>query len=204
MRFIEGNKRYVLVFPDDGFVLKFPIIYWGSVLGRLKTGRSRHRQRQEGMKRGQWFSEFLWEELFGEHHATFEWKIREFLFAGFVENWRERQYYRLSTGARRRLLQPTWFSFFGLVNIQKYGMPSPQPRTVADLRAGKRIYDRLFDIAGEDLNMDGHHFAYNPNFHICGSRLKFLDYGGLETQCVIDKYAEQFAEIKFPFEPPDL
>ena len=54
-------------------------------------------------------------------------------FEGFVSNWRERAYYKRATVPQRLILQPTYFTLFGILNVQKYGKP-------ADKADGDKMY----------------------------------------------------------------
>src|ERR1700734_2119439 len=42
-------------------------------------------------------------------------------FRGISDNWSERRFYKHNNVLNRLLLQPTYFSLLGLINIQKYG-----------------------------------------------------------------------------------
>ena len=158
-----GDERRVVAIPSLGAVFKFPRIYFKAAFEQIQRGRTRNQMYLMGKKHGQKFSDFLREQL-TQFEIGSMWTIRGFLCSGLRSNRSERHYYKKSNGAKRQLLQPTYFSLFGLMNVQKYGVPVRQPRTKAELDQGKRIYDQLFPIAGVDLNEDGHHFAYKCGF----------------------------------------
>src|SRR5690606_27796469 len=88
--------------------------------------------------------------------------VRGPLFLGVVTNWNEFKFYRNS---KHELLQPTYVSLFGLVNIQRYGEPCTLDK--------ERLWERVFAVVGDQLWCDGHHFRNPENFKLgsCGVRL---------------------------------
>jgi hypothetical protein len=144
----KGTYKYVFSFPKFGFVIKFPII-------RVKECVSAYR-------RG-----FL--HLGGiKYYHTFIW----YIFRGINENWNEFKFYRKHKSS---WLLPTYFSLFGLINIQKYGPD-----------CGIKTYSYFHRIIKNDiLEKDRHHFENNKNFSIIGDCLYFRDYGGRKTQKII-------------------
>jgi len=102
-------------------------------------------------------------------------------FRGVSDNWCERNFYKHSDALSRLLLQPTHLSLFGLINVQKYGEP-------ADIGDSEPIYHAFFQIAGQDLIQDGHHWVNAKNFHLATDGPKLLDYGGEATRRIIDQY----------------
>jgi hypothetical protein len=93
-------------------------------------------------------------------------------------NWRE---YTFFLKTRDPFLQPTYFSFFGLFNIAKYG----QPVKLNEGELRKRMIGLFSAVVYEE---DWHHFKNRSNF--CESRkgdLRTVDYGSTVTQQVITK-----------------
>lgn len=174
----KGDTRRVIAVPRLGIVFKFPRIYWAYALNKWRSGRARHRLYKLGKKQGKPFSEFL-REQFVEDEVDFGWTIKAFLFGGVLSNWRERKYCKCAGLLHRLFLQPTYFSFFGLVNVQRYG----KPLSIEDSGA---MYSSFFEIAGRDLNADGHHWLKGKNFHLAPDGPKALDYAHKATQRVID------------------
>ena len=109
------------------------------------------------------------------------WRNLCHTFRGIGDNWRERSFYKHADASYGPLLQPTFFSFFGLVNVQKYGKP-------ADEKDSDPIYHAFFPVAGQDLIRDGHHWNNAGNFHLAGDGPKLLDYGNPMTQWIVRKY----------------
>lgn len=102
-------------------------------------------------------------------------------FEGFASNWRERAYYKRTNTLHRLFLQPTYFSLFGIFNIQKLGKPMDEARS-------DEMYRRFHAVAGEALIRDGHHWTFANNFHLASDGPKILDYGSVDTQRIIDEY----------------
>jgi hypothetical protein len=102
-------------------------------------------------------------------------------FEGFSSNWRERTYYKHADASGKLLLQPTYLTFFGVFNVQKYGEP-------ADEADSDEMYRQFHSIAGKALIRDGHHWSFADNFHVHTDGLKILDYGNVATQQIIDEF----------------
>ena len=181
MYFKKGDTRNVLAFPDLGFVIKLPRIYWSNALDLIRSARTRHQMHKLGKEYALSFKEFLREQLF-ERTSEHSWCLKSALGAGVMSNWRERVFYKISDPSIRLLLQPTYFSLFGFFNIQKYGKP-------ADIEEDSEpIYHAFYPIAGSDLIRDGHHWFNGSNFHLAVDGPKLLDYGNTKTQWIVEKY----------------
>ncbi|MFM2374801.1 MAG: hypothetical protein RLZZ234_796 [Candidatus Parcubacteria bacterium] len=185
----RGASRTVIAVPSWGIVCKIAHIDLAEALYLLKRAKVDH-DRFCLMGDRQSFRTYLKQQLFERKVEQFA-TLKRALFHGLVSNWRERRYYKESDGARRKLLQPTYFSLFGLLNIQKHGAPM----TVN----GELVYKAYFDVVGPPVNKDGHHFFCASNFHHTGEGVVFLDYGSLVTQDILTKYGE---EIQRRFVPP--
>ncbi|MDO8512509.1 MAG: hypothetical protein Q7S57_04505 [bacterium] len=125
------------------------------------------------------------------------------LFHGIACNWRE---YRFYSRTKHPFLQPTYFSFFGTVNIQKYGRPVRIP--FEDEYNRDKWWTRMFwmpvlGITNGEVIRDGHHFLNPENFcqDIFG-RPKIVDYGLPRTQEIIKKWGEQIHISIFLYEEP--
>ncbi|OGH83709.1 MAG: hypothetical protein A2261_00960 [Candidatus Magasanikbacteria bacterium RIFOXYA2_FULL_44_8] len=97
MQIEHGTTRVVVLLPILGIVIKFPIIrIWGSIrLAKIAVRALRMkipRTRQVLLP-----------------------CIKDSLFLGIANNWREFWFYLRN---RHPILKPTFFSFFGLFNIQ--------------------------------------------------------------------------------------
>jgi len=104
----KGENRIVALFPVFNLVLKFPRI-------RLWLA----------MK---WVREVIntpedWQHYLGK--TVYHKSIKRCLFKGVVDNWKECEFYYKTN---HPFLQPTYFSFFGLCNVQRYGQTVNQER----------------------------------------------------------------------------
>lgn len=106
-----------------------------------------------------------------------------YIMRGIIENWGERSFYKFT---KNPLLQPTYFSILGLVNIQRYSKPLEG--------VGFSIASTLWKISGFDERVadDRHHFCNSKNFTKDEAvKLRMLDYGFKKTQEVIFAYGER-------------
>ena len=187
MIFSAGDYRFVVAFPVLGIVIKLPIIR-GSVIWYHLTQIATH------IWKGQWSllrkRMEMYREMTVHHHFT----LKSAIGKGIVDNWNERQFYKHNNLLFRILLQPTYCSLFGLVNIQKYGQPLPETE---NYEAFMEWWAKWYNIAGQGLIRDAHHFENTGNFHNDAGQIKFLDYGGVRTREVIDQYGLRFVR-EFP------
>lgn len=166
MRVIKGTHRIALVFERFGIVLKFPNIDW-----QWAWDDSRPFLQHEGIR--------------GFRYLTFDpgGILYEPVSQGIMENWYEHRFYRRT---RYPFLLPTYFSFFGLVNIQRLGLPCG----MSDME----VYRAFLGIAGmDDLMRDPHHFLNAGNFcrHPITGQFMVLDYGGLECRKILSDHADR-------------
>ena len=105
--------------------------------------------------------------------------IKRLLFRGLLENWREYRFYRKT---RNKLLLPTYFSVFGLVNIQQLASSRPLDES--------NLWCQLHDLTNRAAWKDNHHFSNPDNFCLVNGKLMVIDYGGLEVQDVLAEYED--------------
>ncbi len=104
------------------------------------------------------------------HHKKYEiFGLRRSLFGGIMANWNEYLFYRET---KNSFVMPTYFSLFGLINIQKRG----QEITFWSYT------DVWMYICHNSANKNqpfcnSHSFAEKENFCLDGDKLKMLDYG---------------------------
>lgn len=200
----RGDRRSVLVIPSLGIAIKIAVIRWSEAWRLLKTAKRNHGRYVLGYRNtsAQPFMDFIWCQIF---ERTVEDRsdgrgisLKKLLFAGIVDNWHEYWFYKLNPGLQT-LLQPTYATFFGIVNIQKYGKPIKESKEDAYY---KLLYKAYRAIVGEGLDRDGHHFFYEGNFHLRkDGKVVFLDYGGSATRKILKEYG---LEILLQFVPPQL
>jgi hypothetical protein len=150
----KGTNRIVLVFPMIHLAIKFPII---GICTAMKGYKSRNLYAGFSVDSGQ-----------GPRAA---------LFGGLLKNFREFCFYWKT---RNPLLQPTYFSFFGFVNVQR----ADDPCTCYWMN----LAHQFNDLTEGDTQEDDHHFCSSSNFSFCNGRLKMLDYGSLKTQKIVAQY----------------
>lgn len=166
-----GSNRVVLDFFRLGFVFKFPIVHLKMFFQTV------------------WFLVFearICREWFGEVWGLFSRPtdfmgapcLRMMFFKGIVHNWREFWFYLVE---RPAYAQSTYFSLFGLMNIQKKGI-------LLRMEYGEFKKSIIHLIGEKAYYSDGHHFRNTDNFSVENGKLKFLDYGGLGTQKIIREY----------------
>ncbi len=108
-------------------------------------------------------------------------------FHGITNNWLEFYFY-LKT--KHLFLQPTFFSFFGICNIQLYGEPCCMEQG--------NFWEQLYGMTscfpkdlGSALSRDGHHWEFQSNFCKAGEKLRIVDYGSKATQKLILEFGEK-------------
>jgi len=153
----RGKNRFVIVFPKLGIAVKLPLVH------AIRAARD--------------FLTYGFKPPFpGEYNKS----LTEHLFKGMGDNWREFTYY-LRT--RHPFLHETYFSLFGLFNIQRAGVPCG--------RSMQELWTEIDSLTSGDAFADAHHFANVSNFCHVGDHLKIIDYGHPKTQEIIDKYGSK-------------
>ena len=172
-RWYKGSRRIVLALPNYGIAVKFPLLrtrnirdFWmGDVVGMYKEMyASKH---PEAMAL---YREAIWLGLKRCLYQSF--------FGGLADNWRERRYYKYCDVSLHPLLQPTYLSLIGLVNLQRLGTPSND----------ETVCRRACRVIWPDAPHDGHHWDMPANFDVSDGCLKILDYGSVATQKIINKH----------------
>lgn len=167
MQVKKGENRLALII--GGLTIKFPIIHliisWRIFWDELKHGYF-HLLRKECF------------EYTIEHRG-----IKRFLFKGIVDNWREFCFYR-----RFKLCftQPTYFSLFGLINLQQTG---PRCQIKED-----DLWVQLTELTENKVFKDSHTFANPVNFCVCNGQLRILDYASSHVQKVIVEYGDRIVK----------
>lgn len=172
MKIARGMSRTVFIFSN--FVIKLPRIYWGLIFGTM------------------------WREMNGgdlmyhlktyrvKHHNT----IPNYLFSGIVENWAEFLFYKRNKSFR--LLAPTHFSFFGLLNVQQFC----EPLMLRD----DDLWSQLVRITDDAVIKDGHAFASSKNFGTYNGEIRMVDYGSKGTREALSECADKiFHNFNFSY-----
>jgi hypothetical protein len=160
----KGTSRFVLLFSFiPSLAVKLPRIH-------LKAGI-------ETLVRN-------WRETFRKETWEYEvwWSPTWCLFKGLLDNWKEYRFYRKT---KHQFLQTTYFSFLGIVNLQKRGQ-----KLNCDYRP---FWRNIYDATGGEAMNDGHHFSETDNFCV-DHGVKILDYGSPITQRIILKHGNKIVQ----------
>jgi len=160
MRLRKGRSRIVLVFPSLGIAIKIPFIHFISGIHFLLL------MAREGHLRWEW----------NRSMESME-SSKELLFKGIADNWRE---YWFFIKSRNPFLLPSYFSFFGLFNIQQVGQVCTTESSV--------LWRQLVELTAGATSKSSHHFVNPENFCFVGKKLRILDYGSPRVQQVISKF----------------
>ena len=187
----RGESRTVIAIPSLGIALK---VAWGRSIVR--------RERQAKLRRA-W--SYFWSDLslpfrhplrvleapYGAwwHWVGHGWEVawhttKYNTFQSVVANLRERRFYKRAVFQELMLITPTYFSLFGLVNVQKYGKPSTN---AANYLVVSYAFARLTEGATDG---DTHHFQHPENFTgLEYGMFKVLDYAEPAVQRIISENA---------------
>jgi len=102
---------------------------------------------------------------------------------GFFSNWREFWFF-ITT--RHPFVQPTYFSLFGAINIQRKGKECSLNDT--------DLWCQLMDLADKAVQKDEHHFDHPANFCLEDGRLTMSDYGSPACIEVIRAYGRRIQD----------
>ena len=125
---------------------------------------------------GQLLKKEIFEFGIFSHGAVSSW-----LFRGIAENFCEFGFY-LKT--RHCFLLPTYFSLFGLINVQKLAI---EPK-INDRDLLHQMVTLTHDKANE------HHYRNPANFSYQDGKLQILDYGDPDVQKVVKEFGKLLQE----------
>jgi len=166
----KGRDRVVIILPRFGIVIKFPIVHF------IRAMRGLNCYNYKGMR-----LEYLRKYL--------TWKMivyggfRRRMFGGLYANIYEFCFYQRT---RNSFLQPTYFSFFGVVNFQRYD----QPCKLEEID----LWCQLQELTNGKVWDDAHHFSSLGNYCLKSGKIRMLDYGSSRCYEVISQYGESIAE----------
>ena len=170
MEFKRGRDRLVLVFPKRGVVIKIAVVRlletMGVVIRRI------------------WRLDFrgIYKDATRQMDIGIE-GYKDMLLGGILANWREFLFF-LKT--RNSFLQPTYFSLFGLINVQKMGDPCTMK--------WRDLWYQFCELTDDAVNDAHHHFAAPGNFCFDVGKLKIVDYGNKKTQKIIIEYGSKIVK----------
>ena len=165
----KGNDRIVFIFPRIKLVIKIPFIHLFLAFSPFFKKEDR---KVEYLKN--YFTYPL--ECYGG--------FKRLMFKGIVDNWNECYFYWKT---KNPFLQPTYFSLFGILNVQLYGN-SCNLKTVD-------LWCQLYELTEGKVFDDSHHFANENNFCFHKEKLRMLDYGSKRTHNVIKQYGKKIVEL---------
>jgi hypothetical protein len=159
-----GSTRAVFIF--NSFVLKFPIVRLHLALRQFW-----HLLRDGGLREH-------WQRWTSRNMGTLPF----ILFSSTIINWQEYCFWHTT---KMPILAPTYFSFFGLFNIQQRVKPVEQ----------EEYYGRLDSAEIKSADCRGtalHEFMSEENFGWLEDRLVMVDYGSHRVIPVLLKYRRAF------------
>jgi hypothetical protein len=181
----KGRDRIAFIFPPLGLVVKLPRIRLFIAVKELlkSSGQCFFGSQPE------YYRVHLWLFLIRKIDARGAFVgFKSLLFGGLADNWNEFIFF---VRTRNKFLQPTYFSFLGLINLQKYGEP-----TGLNYRS---LWHQIIDLIGpKDCRDDAHHFSSPANFCLQRGKLRILDYGSRATQKIVAKYGEKIYDCFDP------
>lgn len=167
MKIAKGNYRIVIV--ANRFVIKLARI-------RFKSGI---KCMIHEIKHGRFLKYYKDDTLY---HACSKTNF----FGGIISNWQEYRFYRQT---KLPILMPTYFSFFGLFNIQKRGL-------ILDM-SYRDLWPQLYTLTNGEVFDDSHAFENPANFCLENGKLVMIDYSK-RARNVLIKYGEK---IQQEFDP---
>lgn len=159
----HGSKRIAILFKKQGFAIKIPRIRIFEAIRCAWDARNND----------EWSYIFFFCKSSPLYTTAYS-----LLFEGIFDNWRERQFSK--DYGDHPFIVPTVFSFLGLINIMKLGLPLS--------RAVNMYYTIRLTENPELINAlckDSHHFMNGCNFVIYNNHIAIVDYGSLRTQEVV-------------------
>lgn len=167
MKIIKGKTRKVYVF--DKIVIKVARIYWKSayrnIIGWWK------RDKNKAIK-------LILEVFWGDYYNT-DFHPKANLFAGIHANIVEFIFF---LRYRNIFCRPTYFTFFGLINIQKKGKICQIPF--------EQFKPRMHQLTNNDIPTQDHTFDSPGNFIIENNHLQCIDYADQAIHKIILKYGK--------------
>lgn len=160
MKIVRGNTRTVLIF--ENFVVKFPQMHLRKTYKLLRMMPC-----------------YQWPLIWGNSIYSGD-SIRRNLFRGIVVNWKEFSFY---CSTQSLFLVPTYFSLFGLLNVQK--------RVKITKINSTNLWVQLSILTGDRLWCDSHSFDNSSNFGEEDGRLVMVDYGSPRIHDLLREYGDK-------------
>ncbi len=179
--FHNGTTRFVIAIPCAGIALKI------AQINPLQALRSIVRSAELAVENNN--SKIFIKDL--KMSDEVGWSFRG-QFRGIYANLREYRFYKKT---RNQFLWPTFFSLFGLINIQPLAPRQPEEK----LNNGVWMF--VLNVVGKDAYKDGHTLSEEANFAVDNNgHLRILDYGGARGQKIITEHgAKLYTQSRFLF-----
>jgi len=170
MHISKGSTRLVVIFPTLRFVVKFPLPKPVSFTKNL------FRALKFKLKGDSKLLEFMFAM---DQDGTYITNVRTTLINGIYHNWKE---YKIWSKTKSSFLEPTYFSLFGLINIQKYGEPLKVHHHT--------LWHQMLKYSDETVWVNGHHFSNPNNFSFHNGIIRMVDYGDFGIERVVTEYGD--------------
>jgi hypothetical protein len=164
----KGLDRIVIVIPQVNLVVKLAKINLWSAFKPIFF--------RFGLNKNSWF--YIRKYIAFPYY--YDLSFQGFLLRGLCANWQE---FRLYKRLKSPLLVPTYFSLFGLINIQRY-------MTIFELDHVD-LWCQLYEMTNGQVFDHSHHFANPANFALEAGKLRMIDYGSRKCEKVITEYGDK-------------
>lgn len=173
MEIRRGKDRIVILLPYLGVAIKLPIV---RIATTVRVALRNAAANKWAILRLYWSAPI--DEFFG---------FRKLIFGGIAANWIEYHFYRET---HHPFLMPTYYSLFGILNVQHLGEP---------LRVDAHdLLTQLDTITNRQVLRDVHHFMNPKNFCFSNGRLRMFDYGSKKCCAVIASHGKAMFERFIP------
>ncbi|MFC1599008.1 hypothetical protein ACFL2U_03320 [Patescibacteria group bacterium] len=165
----DGQTRKVFVF--NWFVVKVARINWGAAY-RNVAGWWKRGKRKKALQ--------LFLEIFQADNYSTDFHPKTNLLAGIRANLLEFGFYLRH---QHIFCKPTYFTFFGLFNIQKKGQMCKMPY--------EKFKPRMHQLTNQEIPDNDHTFDSPSNFSCDDNHLQVIDYADPIIQPLILKYGQK-------------
>lgn len=156
MQIKKGTWRIVLLIPALGIAIKFPRIYCHKAFGNFKR---------------------ILKNKIMRHHEIYDFSVytpgsfKQWMFWAIMVNWLEWRFYQKY---HHQFCVPTYFSFFGFLNVQQL---------VSACKMDRYDFCQQFQFFPNCQPLRANHHFTNPeNFTLDSGKLQILDYGDPKAQ----------------------
>lgn len=175
MQTAKGTSRYVISIPILGIVIKFAQIHPKQAFLSLKDPVLTIR-------------ELFWKQEYYQDMLPFFWS---YIFQGIKDNLSEFLFY--ISNSDEKFLVPTYFSFFGIFNIQRLQKYICTDSMYVNVW---KHFCRIVDDPNELMKNSPHTYENPKNFSLDREgKLRVVDYASASFQSILKKYKCKFHSI---------